>query len=149
MKKLQVVFISICVVFTACKTKNPENEMYRLVFDSGNLEFISSSINPGNETSSVLYGNKEAVLSLNNQRLHPIKGSEFQLVTWKYHENPQYIGGTITGEFVSIETLTTDESGNVFYQFSDGSKTNHNPPDKEERIQYFMSYQPVETTTVR
>ncbi|WP_461534202.1 hypothetical protein [Sinomicrobium sp.] len=143
MKKLLFVLTSICVL-TSCKTENTETDLHRVVFDSGDLEFISSSVNPKNETSSILYGNKEAILSLSNQNVQPIKGSKFKLVTWKYHENPQYIGGTITGEFVSIETLTTDKTGNVFYQFTDDSKSDNNPPDKEERVRYFMSYLPVE-----
>lgn len=41
----------------------------------------------------------------------PEAGAVMKLVTWKYHDNPQYIGGTITGELVSIETIQADHLG--------------------------------------
>jgi hypothetical protein len=64
------------------------------------------------------------------------------LVTWRYHENPQYTGGTITGELVSIETLQSDEKGSVSYEMKN-AESNNLSVNKEERIQYLMSYHPV------
>jgi len=65
-----------------------------------------------------------------------------KLVTWRYHDNPQYIGGTITGELVSIETVQADHLGKVSYDIKN-SLVQNSPPDKEERVYYFMSYRPV------
>lgn len=143
MKKILLIIVSICALFTACKIDEPDKDLHRVVFDPGNLKFISTSLNTTKETSSALYGNQEALQSLQSETQQPKPDSELKLVTWKYHENPQYIGGTITGELLSVETLKTDKNGKIFYQFKNNSKTENNPSNKEERIQYIMSYKPV------
>ena len=143
MKKILFIVLSICALFTACKIDEPDKDLHRVVFDPGNLKFISTSLNTTKETSSALYGNQEALQSLQSE-IHQLKpDSELKLVTWKYHENPQYIGGTITGELLSVETLKADKNGKISYQFKDNSKTENNQLNKEERIQYIMSYKPV------
>lgn len=143
MKKILLIIVSICALFTACKIDEPNKDLHRVVFDPGNLKFISTSLNTTKETSSVLYGNQEALQSLQSETQQPKPDSELKLVTWKYHENPQYIGGTITGELLSVETLTTDKNGKISYQFKNNLKTENNPSNKEGRIQYIMSYKPV------
>lgn len=143
MKKIVFITMSFFALFTACKIDEPDKDLHRVVFDPRNLKFISTSLNTIKETSSALYGNQEALQSLSSENHQPVKGSVLKLVTWKYHENPQYIGGTITGELLSVETLQTDKNGNISYQFKNNSKTENNPKNKEERIKYIMSYQPV------
>jgi hypothetical protein len=135
--------MSVCALFTACKIDEPDKDLKRVVFDPGNLKFITNSLNPKKETMSALYGNQEALESLTNENNQPKANSEFKLVTWKYHDNPQYIGGTITGELLSTETLQTDKNGKITYQFKNNLRTENNPSNKEERIKYFMSYKPV------
>jgi len=135
--------MSVCALFTACKIDEPDKDLKRVVFDPGNLKFITNSLNPKKETMSALYGNQEALESLTGENNQPKANSEFKLITWKYHDNPQYIGGTITGELLSTETLQTDKNGKITYQFKDNLKPENNPSNKEERIKYFMSYKPV------
>jgi hypothetical protein len=143
MKKILLIIVSICALFTACKIDEPDKDLYRVVFDPGNLKFISTSLNTLKETSSALYGNQEAGETLSGQ-IHQLKnGSVLKLVTWKYHENPQYIGGTITGELLSVETLQVDKNGKISYQLKTGSKTENNPANRKKRIKYIMSYKPV------
>jgi hypothetical protein len=143
MKKTLLIIVSICAIFTACKIDEPDKDLHRAVFDPGNLKFISTSLNTIKETSSALYGNQEALQSLTNENNQPKPDSEFKLVTWKYHENPQYIGGTITGELLSVETITTDKNGNISYSVKNASEKEKIQPNKEERIKYIMSYKPV------
>ncbi len=143
MKKTLFIMMSVCALFTACKIDEPDKDLKRIVFDPGDLKFISNSLNPKKETMSALYGNQEAFRSLTNKNNQPKANAEFKLVTWKYHENPQYIGGTITGELLSIETVHSDKNGNISYQLKDQLRTENNPSNREERIQYFMSYKPV------
>lgn len=143
MKKVLFITLSICALFTACKIDEPDKDLKRIVFDPGNLKFISTSLNTKKETSSALYGNSEALASLSSENNQPKIGSVIKLVTWKYHENPQYIGGTITGELLSIETVQTDKNGKVSYQIQNTSKTENIQPNQEERIQYIMNYKPV------
>ncbi|UQB69576.1 hypothetical protein [Epilithonimonas zeae] len=142
MKKILLIAMSVCALFTACKIDEPDKDLHRVIFNPGNLKFLSTSLNTVKETSSALYGNQEALKSLQENH-QPKPDSEFKLVTWKYHENPQYIGGTINGELISVETLKTDKNGNISYQLKTGSQTENNPTNKEERIKYIMSYNPV------
>lgn len=143
MKKILLIIVSICAIFTACKIDEPDKDLHRVVFDPGNLKFISTSLNITKETSTALYGNQEALESLTNENNQPKPNSEFKLVTWKYHENPQYIGGTITGELLSVETMNTDKNGNISYSVKNSSEKEKIQPHKEERIKYIMSYKPV------
>ena len=143
MKKILFIIMSICALFTACKIDEPDKDLHRVVFDPGNLKFISTSLNTTKETSSALYGNQEALQSLQSEIHQPKPDSELKLVTWKYHENPQYIGGTITGELLSVETLKTDKNGKISYQIQNSSEKENNQFNKEERIKYIMSYKPV------
>ncbi len=143
MKKILLIIVSICAIFTACKIDEPDKDLHRVVFDSGNLKFISTSLNTTKETSTALYGNQEALESLTNKNNQPKPNSKFKLVTWKYHENPQYIGGTITGELLSVETMNTDKKGNISYSVKNSSEKEKTQPNKEERIKYIMSYKPV------
>lgn len=143
MKKIVFIIMSVCALFTACKIDEPDKDLKRIVFDPGNLKFITNSLNPKKETMSALYGNQEALESLTNENNQLKANSEFKLVTWKYHDNPQYIGGTITGELLSTETLQTDKNGKITYQFKNNLRTENNPSNKEERIKYFMNYKPV------
>lgn len=143
MKKILFIIMSICALFTACKIDEPDKDLHRVVFDPGNLKFISTSLNTTKETSSALYGNQEALQSLQSEIHQPKPDSELKLVTWKYHENPQYIGGTITGELLSVETLKTDKKGKISYQIQNSSEKENNQFNKEERIKYIMSYKPV------
>lgn len=143
MKKILFITLSICALFTACKIDEPDKDLKRVVFDPGNLKFISTSLNTKKETSSALYGNQEALASLSGENNQLKIGSEIKLVTWKYHENPQYIGGTITGELLSVETIKADKTGKISYQIQNSSKTENIQSNKEERIKYIMSYKPA------
>ena len=143
MKKILFITLSVCALFTACKIDEPDKDLKRVVFDPGNLKFISTSLNTKKETSSAVYGNPKALESLSGENNQLKIGSEIKLVTWKYHENPQYIGGTITGELLSVETIKTDKTGSISYQIQNSSEKEKFQPNKEERIKYIMSYKPV------
>ncbi|WP_223605430.1 cytochrome P460 family protein [Chryseobacterium sp. OSA05B] len=143
MKKILFITLSICALFTACKIDEPDKDLKRIVFDPGDLKFIATSLNTKKETSSALYGNPEALASLSDENNQLKNGSVIKLVTWKYHDNPQYIGGTITGELLSVETVQADNSGNISYKMQSTSGTGNIQPDKEERIRYIMTYKPV------
>ncbi|RXM38344.1 hypothetical protein BOQ62_17365 [Chryseobacterium sp. CH21] len=144
MKNTILLLLVSLISLTACSKENNDtnNGLSRIVFDPGHLKFISNSLNPKKETMSALYGNEKALESLSKESKTPEAGAVMKLVTWKYHDNPQYIGGTITGELVSIETVQADHLGKVSYDIKNNLPQNSSP-DKEERIHYFMSYRPV------
>ncbi|MFS4473332.1 hypothetical protein [Chryseobacterium sp. T20] len=144
MKNTILILLVSLIAFTACSKENHDtnNGLSRVVFNPGHLKFISNSLNPKKKTMSALYGNEKALESLSKENQAPEAGSVMKLVTWKYHDNPQYTGGTITGELVSIETVQADNAGNVSYDLKNDLPQNSSP-NKEERVQYFMSYHPV------
>ncbi|MDC8104400.1 cytochrome P460 family protein [Chryseobacterium sp. B21-037] len=145
MNKIIIAMIGSFLFLISCKTENSKDkEHVRLVFDAGGLQFIASSLNTKKETMSALYGNSQALQSLSNKNDKPLPGTKMKLVTWKYHENPQYTGGTITGELVSVETVENGIKGSVSYRKElDNEKEPGIFQTKEQRIQYMMGYQPV------
>lgn len=130
-------------VLTSCKNTDTDKNHLRIVFDPGSLKFISTSLNVKNKTMSALYGNPEALQSLSKENNPPEAGSVLKLVTWQYHDNPQYIGGTITGELLKVETVKATQNKIASYELRTARQTENNPSNKEERIQYIMSYTPV------
>lgn len=131
------LLLLIAAAFTACKNEAPVNNQARIVFDAGDLHFIASSLNPKLETMSAVYGNDSALQSLAKGDHQPTAGAVLKLVTWRYHDNPQYFGGKINGELLSVETL---QAGN--WQLDFGAL--QRPASPAERISYIMSYQPVQ-----
>ncbi|MBV8328465.1 hypothetical protein [Chryseobacterium sp.] len=143
MKNSLLILLTSLISLVSCNKENTTDKgLARLIFNSGNLKFISTSLNPKKETMSALYGNEKAMESLSEEGHTPKAGAIMKLVTWRYHDNPQYIGGTITGELVSIETVQTDGKGKVSYQIQN-TTSQKSAFNKEERISYFMSYHPV------
>ncbi|MGN7784917.1 hypothetical protein ACTJIJ_10330 [Niabella sp. 22666] len=143
MKRIFYLSIIVSALLTACTSGEADHQLKRIVFDAGGLNFIAASLNPGKETMSALYGNQEAILLLLQENKENEAKAEFKLATFKYHENPQYTGGTITGELISIETLQADKQGKMYYHFTDSSGLEKGPQDEKERIQYILGYKPV------
>lgn len=143
MRILLFLFIASFALSVSCKNGDPDKDHQRIVFDLGSLKFISTSLNTKSESMSALYGNPKAFQSLSDENNQPEAGSVLKLVTWQYHDNPQYIGGTITGELLKVETITIDRNKIVSYERRTATQTEKNPSNKEERIHYIMSYKPV------
>lgn len=144
MSKVIITILGSFFLLISCKNEDSHKDHVRLVFDAGQLKFISSSLNKKKETMSALYGNNQAVQSLLKKNNEPEPGTEMTLVTWKYHENPQYVGGTITGELLSIEKVETNSNRiTSYHKESTVEKEKIEPADKKQRIQYMLSYQPV------
>ncbi|NML38704.1 cytochrome P460 family protein [Chitinophaga sp. G-6-1-13] len=127
--------------FTACKNERSTHDQARIVFEPGDLQFIASSLNPKLETMSVLYGNDSALQSLAKGN-HPAAGTVMKLVTWRYHDNPQYFGSKINGELLSVETVQAGSHDSIAYRLDFG--TLQRPATQAERITYIMRYKPVQ-----
>lgn len=143
MKRIFYLSTIISFLLTACTSREADHQLKRIVFDAGHLNFIAASLNSGKETMAALYGNQEAVALLLQENKKSETKAEFKLATFKYHENPQYTGGTITGELISVETIQADRDGNVSYNYRDSSGLEKSPQDEKERIRYILSYKPV------
>lgn len=145
MKQILYILIGISTLLVACTNENQtKKELIRVVFDPGNLQFISNSMNPKNRTMSALYGNSEAVSSLTTESAIPKANSIFKLATFRYHENPQYFGGNITGELIKVETIEVNNKQNISYQIKDSTSTTNNPSNSMDRVKYIMSYKILE-----
>ena len=132
-------------ILTSCKSGQKDNEDYvRIVFDAGGLKFIASSLNSSQDIITALYGNEIAYQSLSAADSIPQKGAILKLVTWRFHDNPQYFGSKINGELLSVESISSDEaSGLVYHLQGTVPGINNNSLKKMERINYMMSYRPV------
>lgn len=128
--------------FTACKNEQSSNDQARIVFEPGDLSFIASSLNPKQETMSALYGNDSALRSLSKDGHQVIAGAVMKLVTWRYHDNPQYFGSKINGELLSVETIQAGSNDSIAYHLDLGTLQHQTP--RAERIAYIMTYKPVQ-----
>lgn len=133
------------MLLSNCVDKQKSDIYTRVVFDLGELKFFASSVNKKQETMAALYGNDKAYQTLSKRDSMPTAGTILRLVTWRYHDNPQYTGGTINGELLSVESVYADETGNASYQLEESAlqTETRRVADKQERIKYIMSYKPV------
>lgn len=143
MKKLVTLMVVLCSIMQSCQTDKPDKNAVRAVFDSDGLQFISSSLNQKNQKMSALYGNQAAIQSLADSDSLPRASSVMKFVTWKYHEHPNYIGSTINGELLSVETVFADKNGMVTYQRKNVDKNESTSTPQKDRINYLMSFKLV------
>lgn len=133
------------LLLSNCVDKQKNDSYTRVVFDPGALKFFASSVNKKQETMAALYGNDKAYQTLSKGDSISAAGTILRLVTWRYHDNPQYTGGTINGELLSVESVYVNEAGKASYELEASalqSETNE-VADKQERVKYIMSYKPV------
>lgn len=148
MKIINCYLVTILLLsLTAC-SKSKKESGDRIVFHSDGLGVITSSANQTLKTMSVLYGNEEAYnAALLANGLH-VSGEVFRFVTWKYDENPLWLGSQINGELLSVEkiemTSLPDKSTGIDYQIEKGTPTSVNGVelDRQQRISYILGHRP-------
>ncbi|WP_324755655.1 hypothetical protein [Sphingobacterium thalpophilum] len=142
MKKLLSILLLTSVLFGSC-TKNNKHETakIRFMFDAGDLQFISSSFNPDQQTMSALYGNQQAIklLTGSNKRL---PGSALKQATYKVQDDPNYFGSKVNGELLRVETLETDAKGNLRYHIEFGSISSDE--SQQQRMAHILDQEPIE-----
>ncbi|WP_343558798.1 hypothetical protein [Sphingobacterium sp.] len=140
MKKALYILLFSSLIFGSC-AKNPEKETgkIRFMFDAGNLKFISSSFNPNLQTMSALYGNQKGISALETKQ--GIIGVDLKLVTYKMQDDPNYFGSKVNGELLSVETVKSDQMGNLKYGIEFGKLSSDE--SSEQRISSILEYQPI------
>ncbi|WP_336828538.1 hypothetical protein [Sphingobacterium multivorum] len=140
MKKVLSIVLLTSLIFGSC-TKNPEKETgkIRFMFDPGSLKFISSSFNPNLQTMSALYGNQKGISALETKK--GIIGVDLKLVTYKMQDDPNYFGSKVNGELLSVETVKTDQMGNLKYGIEFGKVSSNE--SSRQRINSILEYQPL------
>lgn len=141
MKKMLSILLLTSIIFGSC-TKSNEHETgkIRFMFDAGDLQFISSSFNPDQQTMSALYGNQQAIeiLTGSNKRL---PGSAFKQVTYRMQDDPNYFGSKVNGELLCVETVKTDPKGNLTYGVEFGKTASDE--SKEQRMLHILNQEPI------
>ncbi|MDR2270302.1 MAG: hypothetical protein LBF27_05285 [Sphingobacterium sp.] len=140
MKKILYILLFSSLIFGSC-AKNPEKETgkIRFMFDPGSLKFISSSFNPNLQTMSALYGNQQGISALETDK--KTTGIDLKLVTYEMQDDPNYFGSKVNGELVSVETIKTDQMGNLEYGIEFGKVSSDESSD--QRIKSILDYQPL------
>ncbi|MCL8538520.1 hypothetical protein M9991_16760 [Chryseobacterium gallinarum] len=140
MKKVLSIVLLTSLIFGSC-AKNPEKETgkIRFIFDPGNLKFISSSFNPNLQTMSALYGNQKGISALGTKQ--GIIGVDLKLVTYKMQDDPNYFGSKVNGELLSVETVKTDQMGNLKYGIEFGRVSSNE--SSKQRMSSILEYQPI------
>ena len=141
MKKFLSILLLSSLIFGAC-AKMPEKESgkIRFIFDPGDLKFISSSFNPGQQTISALYGNQQAVSLLSGySKRQP--GSFFKLVTYQIQDDPNYFGSKVNGPLLRIEAVTVNPEGNLEYGLEFGKMPSGQ--SKDQRVAIVLDQEPV------
>lgn len=140
MKKTLYILLFSSLIFGSC-AKNPkkETERIRFMFDPGSLKFISSSFNPNLQTMSALYGNQQGISVLGTEK--KITGVDLKFVTYKMQDDPNYFGSKVNGELVSVETIKTDQMGNLEYGIEFGKLSSDQ--SKDQRIRSILDHQPI------
>lgn len=140
MKKILYILLFSSLIFGSC-AKNPEKETgkIRFIFDPGSLKFISSSFNPNLQTMSALYGNQQGISALETDK--KTTGIDLKLVTYEMQDDPNYFGSKVNGELVSVETIKTDQMGNLEYGIEFGKVSYDESSD--QRIKSILDYQPL------
>jgi hypothetical protein len=131
-------------------TNRPIQPPTREMFDAGGLEVITPSMNKGQGTMSILYGNsaaRQTTLDGNNQHK---PGERYTLATWEQMNDPHWYGSNINGRLKSVETVSvlpaSDGGVSIEYMLVKGS----GPKDADghtisgqDRIGFILNQQPA------
>lgn len=111
MKKISYILLMVSLSFfiQACSTKNNFELSPDDLYNSGELQVITSWFNDKRQTISVLYGNELAMAA--NDSIH-LAGEQYTLVTWHQQGNPLWFGGQINERIVSVEQVDIVASAN-------------------------------------
>ena len=122
----------------------------REMFDAGNLEVIAPSMNKGQGTMSILYGNSAARQSTMDSSKRHKPGELYTLATWDQVNDLHWYGSNINGRLKSVETVcfsaASDGGLSVHYNLVKGAE----PKDvgghkihRQDRIRCILNQRPA------
>lgn len=155
---MKIILFLLILLFSsvACQqTPRNINEASSLPANFGiemaNLQTINSIIQPKLGTSSILYGNKNALELLTNPHLS-IKGEKvLVLITWQQRDDPRWFGAKSLSDFMTAEVLKTEDDfsqiDKIIYQIieeeSTAEKTIKSESNIGQRIEFITSIRPA------
>lgn len=122
----------------------------REMFDADNLEVIAPSMNKGQGTMSILYGNNAAGQSTLDSINRHKPGELYTLATWEQVDDPHWYGSNLNGRLKSVETVSmspaADGGVSIDYKLVRGSAPTDaagHPIDRQDRIRFILNQRPA------
>lgn len=103
------------------------------------LKVFNSSINNKKHTTSLLYGNQQAVERIKSNGSVMQNGEKLVWITWRQKPDPNWLGAYIPGKLLSFEIIESKD-GTVYKKYSgNGVEVKLNDPEKEDRIKRLLA----------
>lgn len=83
------------------------------IYAEPGMSIITTSFNTNAQTTSVLYGNTQAVAAAHDSTGNHHPGEEYRLVTWHQKGNPLWYGGNINDSIQVVERVRAVAAGNI------------------------------------
>lgn len=137
---LFLLFLSSCSDFKGEKGLNNEASLPEPLMNKvSDLKVINSSINNKKHTTSLLYGNQQAVERIKSNGSVIQKGEKLIWITWSQKPDPNWLGAYIPGKLLSFEIIESKDS-TVYKKYSgNGVEVKLNDLDKENRIKKLLT----------
>jgi hypothetical protein len=138
--------VSLSLYLPGCGEKNNFRLSPEDLYNSGELQVITSWFNDKHQTISVLYGNEQAMQATDS--IHNA-GEQYTLVTWHQQGNPLWFGGQINGRIARVEqvNITASAQGNTETKYSvpyqERADSIPNIAWEEKRITYILTRRKV------
>lgn len=120
---LSLLFLCACSDKAKEQALNKDASLPDALLDKvSGLHVINSSINNKKHTTSLLYGNQNAIERIKTNQSDLEKGEKLVWITWQQKSDPNWIGAIIPGKLRSLEILEwLPEKQNFSYQKFEGN----------------------------
>ncbi|MEO6286469.1 MAG: hypothetical protein ABIN80_26405 [Dyadobacter sp.] len=144
MKTRILSLFAMVLLLSACDNTPAPTLAPETIFDSPDMQAITSVFNRKLGTTSTLYGNNAARIAASAADSGHLPGEIFTLVTWELVPNPYWFGGNINGERQVIETVKVLPAANdgirIDYEIenTEGKILTRSNDDQEQRINFIF-----------
>ena len=137
---LFLLFLSSCSDFKGEKGLNNEASLPEALMNKvSDLKVINSSINNKKHTTSLLYGNQQAVERIKSNGSVIQNGEKLVWITWRQKPDPNWLGAYIPGKLLSFEIIESKD-GTIYKKYSgNGVEVKLNPLDKENCVKKLLA----------
>jgi hypothetical protein len=148
--KNELLLLTVTALSAACNSVSNDGSATREMFDAGNQEVITPSINQRQGTVSLLYGNLAAQHALLDSASQHNPGEMYTLATWEQADDLHWYGSHINGRLERVETVNvlsaSDGSLIIDYKLVNGSEpkdASGRPMDTQDRIKAILNQRPA------
>ncbi len=153
MKKI-IYIATLCALMCACKEINNKKGLSdaslpeSFEFSDLNVKAITTLVNTTKGTTSILFGNEEALEELKTKKIANAE-KKLVLITWQQGNDPHWFGAKIPEKFLTAEVLQTNTNfeniADVVYSRYEGKELQTNLEEKDftDRKKYILSIKPA------